>query len=319
MNNKTNYTLVGILVLFGFILVSGFSYWLLKPTVKDETRKYSIYFSESVLGLNIDAPVKYRGISVGKVTSLEINPKNSEEVEVIITILNSTPIKSSTVAQLTSQGITGLSYINLNLGDNNAPNLEVKDGQKYPVIQTAPSFFNRFETQLGSVSNSLTQTLNKTEELLNAENQKQISLVLQRTANIMEKMDRLLDDETIKNLQQSSKNLNSASNKLDTMMPNINKFVNNSVDWENKVSGSMQSIMTSYLGVRESMNAIFKAVSSGEFNLKEITKDVVPTLNNTLIEMQQLMIRTEGVLTQYERSPGDILFKQEQVKKGPGE
>lgn len=75
MNNKVDYTLIGLLVVFGLILMMGFGYWLLKPSIEDETAKYLIYFDESVLGLNLDAPVKYRGISVGKVSRLRINPK----------------------------------------------------------------------------------------------------------------------------------------------------------------------------------------------------------------------------------------------------
>ena len=77
--------------------------------------------------------------------------------------------------------------------------------------------------------------------------------------------------------------------------------------------------MESYLGIKSSMDEIKRAVSSGEFNFKEIAGDVVPTLNNTLIEMQHLMIRIDNTLNQYERSPSDILYKQESIKKGPGE
>ena len=58
---------------------------------------------------------------------------------------------------------------------------------------------------------------------------------------------------------------------------------------------------------------------SKDFNIKDIAGDVVPTMNNTLLEMQELMIRLDGMMETYERSPGDILFKQEEVKKGPGE
>jgi len=108
MNNKVNYTLIGFLVLAGVAMILGFSYWLLKPTVETETTKYNIYFDESVLGLNIDAPVKYRGIRVGKVSHLRISPTNSERVEVQITILKSTPIKESTVARLTHRGLLDL-------------------------------------------------------------------------------------------------------------------------------------------------------------------------------------------------------------------
>jgi len=319
LNNRVNYTLVGFLVLFGITLMLGFTYWLLKPTVENETTKYYIHFDESVLGLNIDSPVKYRGITVGKVTELKINPKNTAQVEVLITILKSTPIKSDTVAKLTSQGITGLSYINLSLGDNGAPPLVAKDGEKYPIIKTEPSFFERFEKSLGTVSTKLSKTLSGTEKLLNDENQKQMALILQRSAKFMDKMDRLLNEESIKHFQSSMKNLDSASKKLDVMMPKIDRFIDKSMAWEDKISGSFASIMNSYLGIRSAMDEIKRAVSSGEFNFKDIASDVVPTLNNTLLEMQQLMIKLEDTLNKYDRSPSDIIYKQESIKKGPGE
>jgi len=319
MNNKVNYTLVGFLVLIGLAMILGFSYWLLKPTVETETTRYNIYFDESVLGLNVDAPVKYRGINVGKVSHLRISPNNTERVEVQVTILKSTPIKESTVARLTAQGITGLSYINLSLGENNALELTCKGDEEYPVIKTVPSFFEDFENSLGSVSSKLARTLSKTEQLLNEKNQEQIKLLLTKSASFMNKLDRLLDEKTIISLHRSAKNLESFSNKLDRMMPKIDIFVDKSIEWESKIDNSFASIMNSYLGIRSSMDEIKRAVSSGEFNVKEIALDIVPTINNTLLDMQDLMIKLQDTLNQYDRSPSDILFKQEEIKKAPGE
>jgi len=319
MNNKVNYTLVGLLVLLGTFLMFGFAYWMLKPSSKKETQIYAIYFDESVLGLNLEAPVKYRGINVGKVTDIRINPKNSEQVEVQVTILKSTPIKENTVARLTAQGITGLSYINLNLGQNNAPKLVAKAGEEYPVIQTVPSFFENFEQSLGSVSGKLSRTLGKTEELLGENNQRNIAIILKRTANVSTKLDLLLDDKTMLSLQKSAKNIESITKKMDTVIPNINKLVDKSVQWQDSISASFSSIMNSYLGIRAAMDEIKRAVASGEFNIKEISSEVVPTMNTTFIQMQELMIRVEGLLDQYKRSPSDILYKEEAVKKAPGE
>ena len=319
MNNKVNYTFVGIMVLIGITMMLAFTYWLLKPSAEQELKKYYIHFDESVLGLNIDSSVKYRGIDVGKVSRLRINPKNSEQVEVLITILKTTPIKSTTVAKLTSQGITGLSYINLNLGDNNAPALEVIEGMEYPVIKTAPSFFERFEKSLGTVSTKLSKTLTRTSELLNEENQEQIGLLLKRAAGFMEKMERMLDEKTIKNFQSSMGNLDNATRKMDQMMPKIEKFAENSIEWEENTANSLASIMGSYKGIKSSMDEFKRALASGEFNLKEIGGDIVPTMNTTFLQIQELMVKIELALEQYERSPGDIIFKQEEVKKGPGE
>jgi len=319
LNNKVNYTLVGFLVLFGVALMIAFTYWLLKPTVDEDIKKYNILFDESVLGLNIDAAVKYRGIDVGKVTRLRINPEDSQQVEVQVSILKSTPIKETTVAKLTSQGITGLSYINLSLGDNDSPDLVAKNDEEYPIIKTEASFLEKLEESFGSVSTRLSETLSRTEELLDDKNQKEVASILESSASFMKKMNKLMSDEAIEDLHASLKNLNSASKKLDALMPKIDKFLNNSIEWENRVSNSIESIMGSYIGIEKAMDEFKKAVQSGEFNLKEISSDIVPTINNTFLEFEYLIIRLKETLNQHERSPSDILFMQEEIKKGPGE
>jgi len=319
MNNKVNYTIVGLLVLVGIFLMLAFSYWLLKPSDELDMKKYIIHFDESVLGLNIDAPVKYRGIDVGKVIKLSINTKNTEQIEVLIDILKTTPVKEDTLAKLTSQGITGLSYINLSLGKNTTPILKPVDDNKYAIIKTTPSLFAKLESSFGDVTEGISDTLIKTNNLLNDENQKQFSLVLKNTASFMQKLDKLLDEQTIENLQSTAKNLNSSSAKIDALIPKFDKFIDNSIFWENNISYSFDSIMNSYLGISSSMDEFKRAMSSGEFNIKEITNDVIPTINNTMLEMQNMMIQIEDSLKKYDRSPSDILFRQEGIKKGPGE
>jgi len=319
MNNKVNYTAIGFSVVVAFSLMLIFMYWLIKPTADAKTQKYLIYFNESVLGLNIDAPVKYRGISVGRVSKMKINPANTEQVEVLITILKTTPIKIDTKAKLTAQGITGLSYINLSMGKHSSKVLTIKNGEAYPIIQSTPSLFKEIENSFGGVSSSLTGTLQKTQQLLNETNQKQISLILKKTATILTKVDILLDEEMIESVKKSGKNIELLTSNIDKMIPNIDNFIYSSKEWETNINNSFTSIMESYVGITASMDEIKRAVASGEFNVKEITSDLVPTMNNTLLDMQDLMVKFGETLEQYDRSPSDILFKQEEINKGPGE
>ena len=319
MNNKVNYTLIGAIVLLGLGLMLGFTYWLLKPSDASETKKYIIHFNESILGLNIDAPVKYRGITVGKVTHMQINPKNTEQVEVLITVLQTTPIRTTTRARLTAQGITGLSYINLSMGDKDSGFLVTKEDEEYPIIQTEPSFFDNFERSLDNVSDQFSRTLRQTERLLGDANQEDLSLLLKSTASVMQKMDKTLNEETIAHLQSTIANLDRASAKFDAMLPKVEAFVAKSSEWEDKISLSFATIMQSYLGIRSSMDEIKRAVSSGEFNVKAIAEEVIPTLNDTLSEMQKLMLNMDVLMLQYQRSPSDILYKSQEVQKGPGE
>jgi phospholipid/cholesterol/gamma-HCH transport system substrate-binding protein len=135
----------------------------------------------------------------------------------------------------------------------------------------------------------------------------------------MEKMDKLLDEKTIAHLQSSAKNLDEFSQKLNALAPNVDAFITKSILWEEKISASFESIMSSYLGIKGSMEEIKRAVSSGEFNIKEISADIVPTLNATFLEMQELMIKLQETLEAHQKSPSDILYKSREIQKAPGE
>jgi len=319
MNNRVNYTFVGVLILIGMALMMAFVYWMLKPTENEDVKRYNIYFDESVLGLNIDAPVKYRGISVGKVSQMRINPKNSEQVEVTVTIVRSTPIKIDTAAKLTAQGITGLSYINLSNGGENSPLLEKREGETYPVIKTLPSFFKSLEDSFGNVSSSLTTTLQGTQELLGADNQRQMALLLQRSATVMKKMEDLLDDKTIHHLQSTTANIDAFTIKLNKIMPKVDQFLVKTEAWEKSTADSFDSIMVSYLGLDTSMAKIEKAFNAGEADFRQLNADIVPTLNAVMMDFQELMIQLNEVLEKYKESPSDILYKRQEIQKAPGE
>ena len=62
--------------------------------------------TESVSGLNPNAPVTYRGVDVGKVREIAIDREDPARVRVLLDIEGGTPVKEDTVAILVSQGIT---------------------------------------------------------------------------------------------------------------------------------------------------------------------------------------------------------------------
>lgn len=327
MNNQVNYVAVGILMLFGIFATIAFGYWMLKPSDETAVERYLIYFDESVLGLNIDAPVKYKGLSVGKVIKLGIHKEDTQQIEVLVEVLETTPINTTTVAQLTSQGITGLSYINLSIRPNkNNVKLVAKDGEKYPVIRTIPSLLIKFEKTIGDISASLSDTLMKMQELLDSKNQQEFTnlmknsnALLRDSDHLVQKLDSSLDEKSVAAMRQTMKNMENASRKLDEMMPRINRLVDNTVAWEENNSKSFEAIKNSYAGIQASMASFKNAVDSGQLNIKDITADTIPALNNTLLEMQQLMVKMQDVLEKYEKSPADAIFSQEEIKKGPGE
>ncbi len=320
MNNRVNYVVIGILVLIGIAGMALFGFWLLKPTKEAQMQRYAIYFNESVLGLNLDAPVKYKGLSVGRVADISISKNNSEQVEVLVEILKETPIKTSTEAQLTSQGITGLSYINLTINNEiDAKPIAVKESEDYPVIKSVPSILIKLENRFIDISENLAETLQKTSRLLSDKNQEEMGVILNNTAILISKINSILDENTTQNFKLTMANLKESSEKFNLLIPRVDELVSKSGKFEDNISAAFDSIKNSYLGIQDSMSTFNKALESGEFNVKEITSDVVPTMNNTLLDMQNLILKIEETINRYERSPADIMFMQEEIKKGPGE
>ena len=320
MNNKTNYAFIGLFVIVGFFFIMAFLYWLAKPTDEVEMKKYAIYFNESVLGLNIDAPVKYRGIEVGKVIKLGINPNNTEQVRVVVSVEKTTPIKTTTVAKLTAQGITGLSYINLSLGDKNSPPLtKIPPGEKYPVIKTIPSFFESFQTSFGNVYNKVSKSLDNVDALLNEENQKEFHKLLAQSAELFERLNKTLDEKTIAHLQATSASIDTLTRQLTHTMPHVDALIEHTVSWEKSIARSMASVMDSYLSIKKSMDDIGAAFARGDFDVKGMTSELIPAFNKSLNALNRVLMELQVTIDEYKNSPRDILFKQRAVKKAPGE
>ena len=68
MASKTNRWKLGAFVLGSFATAIGVAIWLGLENLNREYEVYYSYFNESVDGLSLGSPVKFRGIPVGKVT-----------------------------------------------------------------------------------------------------------------------------------------------------------------------------------------------------------------------------------------------------------
>lgn len=154
MESKSNYTLVGLIVL---ILVAGLlsgGLWLSVGFDNKEYDRYTVYMPESASGLNDESIVKYNGVKVGEVLKIALNPYDPEEVQIQLKIVRGTPITISTRASLVTQGITGATYLGLSATSPSLIPLQKTPGEPYPVIPYKPSFFNQLERNINDITNS---------------------------------------------------------------------------------------------------------------------------------------------------------------------
>jgi len=318
MNAKTNYTMVGLFVVFSVIAIFVFVIWLIRPTDKEALVNYEIYFTESVSGLNIDSPVKYRGVTIGKVISMEINDDNVEEIVVDISVKKSAPIKIDTVATLKSQGITGLNYIDLSKGSREAERLIALDGE-VAEIDSAPSLLVKLQEQVGSVSDNLSKTLHATQVLLREENQEEITRVIAHLANTLEKIDHAMTKESTQDFQRLLHSTNATFEKIDKTMPKIDALIERTMLFEQRFEDVLQSYAKNIDKVGQSMQVFEERNANGDYSVKEGVQEPMKEFGITMREMQATLNEINQLLSRYSDSPSDLFFKSEEEDLGPGE
>ena len=185
METKVNYAVVGVFVLaLGAALVAGIL-WIASGGAFQ--KHYDLYLAieeESVAGLNLNAPVKFNGVDVGKVRDIQLDTADPKRVTLTFAIESGTPIKTDTEAVLKTQGLTGIAYVELSGSSAGAPPLRAAAGEKYPVIRTKPSLSARLENILTTVLAKLDSTSNNINELLSDENRLAIKNTLANLAAV---------------------------------------------------------------------------------------------------------------------------------------
>ena len=116
METRANHVLVGSFVLALVAAAVVAALWLSKIELDRTQVRFLIYFQGNVTGLNIGSAVRYRGVPVGNVIDIRIDPENVERVRVLIEVTDDTPVKRDTIASLGIQGITGIAFIQLSGG-----------------------------------------------------------------------------------------------------------------------------------------------------------------------------------------------------------
>ncbi len=183
MEDKVNYTLVGAFVLvLGAALVGGVLWLAAGFGGQQAMEPYQAVIQESVAGLNVDAPVKYLGVDVGKVSRITIDPQNPQQVRLRFLIERGTPIKQDTQAVLKAQGLTGIAYVELSGGSAGAAPLRAGPDGVAPTIPFKLSLGARLENVLSNVLANVDRVSNNLNAVFDADNRVALKSTLADTA-----------------------------------------------------------------------------------------------------------------------------------------
>ncbi len=173
----------------GYIAVGGFMLallagaiaavlWLGRYQSTEDFAYYDILFASDVTGLQAGGTVRYRGVPVGRVTDIRIDPDSFERVRVTIEVRRGTPIHRTSVASLEFQGITGVLYVLIAGGTPDAARLPETRDPPYPVIAAMPGKFEGLFQGAPDLIANVNFLIGRVNALFSAENSAAIAGVL---------------------------------------------------------------------------------------------------------------------------------------------
>lgn len=299
-----NYAIVGAFVLVLGIVLVAVVLWLASGGAFQQ--KYDLYLAiedESVAGLNLNAPVKYNGVDVGKVQHIRLDPGNPARVILLFAIQRGTPIKVDTVAILKTQGLTGITYVELSGGARDAAQLRATEGSQYPVIRTRPSLGARLENVLTKALAKLDSTSNNINAILSDANQAALKSALADIASV-------------------AHTFAARKDTLDAGMADASRTLENTARASAQLGPAIRRIERSAEAIERMGNDVARAgktVNSVGADVKRFSAETLPELERLLGELSVLSTSLRRLTEQTERNPSSLLFGRRPLPEGPGE
>lgn len=207
-SNKTK-LYVGIFVTVGFTLALIVLVGLGVLRFFEKGQYYLAFFDESVQGLDRDSAVKYRGVSIGRVESIDVAP-DQRLIQVLLKIETDQKLDTDIVAQLKSVGITGSVFVELDRmreGDEDkTPDITFMT--EYPVVATKPS--------------ELSEILKGVDDVVNKIRAFDLEGISERAKISLDKINTLMDDVDVKT---TSENINRLIDRTERTIARVDAVV----------------------------------------------------------------------------------------------
>jgi len=302
MENRAHALVAGLfLILLGVAAVAAF-WWLGHP--RETVDRYILETSGNVTGLNQQAPVRYRGIRAGRVEDITTDQNNPRLILVTISLDRRFKLTRGTVAQLNTQGVTGLSYVQLE-DDGSDPTLLAASGDELPRIELRSSLLDQLGSHAGDIA--------------------------VEASEVAVRLNRLLDDRNLRNLSRSLDNIATASDGLKQLPQVVGalkevlsdanvKHLSTTLAQLEQASGQAAPLTQDLRAMVQKLTLLAGRLDqlSGTAG-GELTGTTLPRINALVSQLSENSRQLSQLLQLLERRPQSLLFGRGAPTPGPGE
>lgn len=306
MENRAHALAAGIFALvLGTALVAAL-WWF--SDGREATRDYLLVSNGNVTGLNVQAQVRYRGISAGKVIDIRVDPADPRHILVTIRIREELPVTRGTRASLGYQGVTGLAYVQLeDTGEDPQP-LRAEDGS-LPRIALQAGLIDQVTDAALLAVKRFSEVAERTAAFFDEKNIERFSQTLSRLESAAVGVDRTFkvapdafvavrdtfNPQNMRRLAATLENLERASAESGPAMTEL------------------RDLMARVSGMAERLDRAAVAASDG------VLDDTLPQLNELLAELVSTSRRMGRLIDELEAAPQMLVVGRGARQPGPGE
>jgi phospholipid/cholesterol/gamma-HCH transport system substrate-binding protein len=279
-------TLVGLFVLIAGGLLVG-TMLAISGGLGASTVSHRAYFKFAG-GVQSGAPVRYGGLTVGKVTRVRVDPGNSTRIEIDVAVDRDAPLKTDSVAKISTLGPLTDNYIELATGTEHAP--LAPPGSELPSAEAfgLPQLGDAVQAMLPDVHNAIQKldqnldglqvTIARANDLLNDRNRASIG-------GSLDNVNRLVADARPKvtnSLDNLNGLLNDARPKVSTSLANVQDLTK---DLNAKLAPLLDDVKTATARANDTLSHVDSTLVENRPDIRaSVTalRDTLAQLNQTL-------------------------------------
>jgi phospholipid/cholesterol/gamma-HCH transport system substrate-binding protein len=319
MNSKREQAWVGLFVLIAAAMLIG-TVLAVAGAFSGGAIAHHSYF-KSAGGLLPGATVRYGGMKAGRVEAVHVDPQNSTRIEIDFSVGRDVPVKTDSVAKITSLGALDENYVELGTGSQGAtlaaPGSEVKSGETVGIGAIGDMMGNLApvaQQVLQNLNQRLTEiqvTVTRVNDLLNEQNRVNVSHGL-GNLNAMLAEDRPKVSASLTNVQAASarivpllENLKTTVDQANVVLSHIDPVV---VENRQDLHTVVVELKQTLLSASSLMDQLKNTADYNADNIDQILVDLRVTIENmkqltdTVKARPSMLIRGN---TASDRHPGD--------------
>ena len=311
MENKSHALAAGTFVVLLLALVIALSVWLTRDTRDLQT--YELSSPDAVTGLQPQASVRYKGVNIGKVTAITLDPQKIGNVLIQVAIDTQAPITESTFGTLGFQGVTGLAFVQLDDEGQSTVLLPPSDGAP-TRIPMRPGLLTKLTDQGEDLLAKLVTGTERVNTLLSDDNQKALRSTIdnlgqaaaglqQLTASTNKALPQFLEDSraTLKVIQDTSER------------------VGDSADEAKRSAASFKQTTERMNAKDGTLDQLARGVETLALTGQALNTATLPRLNRAVEDTARAARQVSRAVNTVNDNPQSLIFGQGPIAPGPGE